>query len=202
MNCNVIQDLMMLYADNCCCDESKTIVEEHIKSCEKCRKAFEEMQGDLSIKTVPAENNIKKFSRINDWRASVMQSVLLFVSFALLTLGVAFEASTPIGDTNGLWAIALIIPVTGFLLSLANWYFIRIYSDKKTFSNCSLIATLVFILAGYVWALIHYNNTLANMFNGSARSTVFLAIGCVLSIALCIISRILSEKYARMTGKE
>ena len=202
MNCNVIQDLMMLYVDNCCCDESKTIVEEHIKSCENCRKVFDEMQGDLSIKTVPEEKNIKKFSRINDWRASVMQSVLLFVSFALLTLGVAFEASTPIGDTNGLWAIALIIPVTGFLLSLANWYFIRIYRDKKTFSNCSLIATLVFILAGYVWALIHYNNALSNLFSGSARSTAFLAIGCVLSIALCVISKLLSEKYARMTGKE
>ena len=39
------------------------------------------------------------------------------------------KAATPEGAANGLWAFAVIVPVTGFLLSLVNWYFIRVYTD-------------------------------------------------------------------------
>lgn len=201
MNCNVIQDLMMLYADGCCSEESKAIVEEHIKGCDKCKKAFEEMSAPV-IATNESKEPEKKFTQINSWKASIMQSVLLFLFFALLVFGVAREAATAEGAANGLWAVAVIVPVTGFLLSLANWYFIRLYPNRRVFSNCSLLATVVFIVIGYIWAFIHYKDALVNLFNGSAISTSLLIVGCVLSIALCVSSMLFSAKFARMNGKE
>ena len=63
---------------------------------------------------------------------------------------------TATGNTNGLWAVALIVPATGYLLSLANWFFVRVYISRKMFSYGSCIATLTIILLGYVWAAIHY----------------------------------------------
>ena len=200
MNCNVIQDLMVLYADDCCSEESKAIVEEHIKSCDKCKKAFEEITSAPLI--TEQKTKAKAFSKINGWKASVLQSVLLFVSFALIIFGVAREAATPSGNTNGLWAVAVIVPATGFLLSLANWYFVRVYPSRKVFSNCSLLAAVAFIVIGYVWAMIHYQNTLTNLFNGSVLSIGLLITGIVLSIAFCLISKFLSDRYARMIGKE
>ena len=200
MNCNVIQDLMVLYADDCCSEESKAIVEEHIKSCDKCKKAFEEITSAPLM--TEQKMKAKAFSKINGWKASVMQSVLLFVSFALLVFGVAREAVTPSGNTNGLWAVAVIIPTTGFLLSLANWYFVRVYPSRKTFSNCSLLATVAFIVIGYIWAVLHYRNVSADLFNGSVMSTGLFITGIVLSIAFCVISKFLSDRYARMIGKE
>ena len=200
MNCNVIQDLMVLYADDCCSEESKAIVEEHIKSCDKCKKAFEEMNAVEAV--VLEKPKAKAFTKIKSWKASVMQSVLLFVSFALLVFGVAREATTPSGNTNGLWAVAVIIPTTGFLLSLANWYFVRVYPSRKTFSNCSLLATVAFIVIGYIWAVLHYRNVSADLFNGSVMSTGLFTTGIVLSIAFCVISKLLSDQYAKMIGKE
>ena len=201
MNCNVIQDLMILYTDNCCSDESRAIVEEHIKGCTACKKALEEMSAPLAAEKQTTISQ-PRFSKINSWKASVLQSVLLFVSFALIVFGVAREAATPSGDTNGLWAIAVIVPAMGFMMSLANWYFIRVYRNRKTFSICSLIAAIAFILIGYIWAFIHYQGITDCLFSGSVISATLPIIGCVLSITLCALAMILSNEYAKMIGKE
>lgn len=201
MNCNVIQDLMILYTDGCCSDESKAMVEEHIKGCKSCQDAFEEMSAPL-VSEKQAKASKATFTPINSWKASVLQSVLLFVSFALIIFGVAREAGTPSGATNGLWAMAVIIPATGFLLSLANWYFVRVYPGRKVFSTCSLLAAAAFMLIGFAWSALHYRGAWANFFNGSALSVALLIAGCVLCAALLIGSKLLSDRYAKLLGKE
>ena len=137
MNCNVIQDVMILYTDDCCSEESKALVEEHLKNCPTCQKTYEE------IRSVPLmeekKTAAKPFSTISLWRASVLQSTLLYCSFGLLVFAVFRENATPEGNTNGLWALAVIVPITGFLLSLANWYFLRLYPCRKAFSAASSI---------------------------------------------------------------
>lgn len=201
MNCNVIQDLMVLYTDNCCSDESRAIVEKHIKDCAACKNALDEMSMPLvTEKQLTADK--KSFTQINSWKASVLQSILLFVSFALIVFGVAREAATPSDDTNGLWAIAVIVPATGFMMSLANWYFIRVYRNRKTFSICSLIAAITFILIGYIWAFIHYQGITDCFFNASVLSVVLPIVGCVLSIIFCTLAMLLSNIYSKMIGKE
>lgn len=200
MNCNVIQDLMILYADGCCSEESKTIVEEHIKSCDKCKKVFEEITSAPLI--TKQKSKTKAFSKINGWKASVLQSVLLFVSFALIIFGVAREAATPSGNTNGLWAVAVIVPATGFMMSLANWYFVRVYPSRKVFSNCSLIATIAFTGIGYIWAVLHYQGIFTELINGSAFSVTMLIVGCIMCFVFFIVSKLFSNQYAKLLGKE
>ncbi len=202
MNCTVIQDLLILYADGCCSDESKSIVEEHLAGCENCRKALAEMLDESKTETQAVPRRPKSLRRIKEWKASVLQSILLFASFALLVFGVAREAATAEGGANGLWAVAVIVPVTGFLLSLANWYFIRSYPSRKSFSGASLLITAAFILVGYVWAFLHYRSFPATLFNGSALSTGLLLVGCFLSLTLCIVSGFCSARYAQLLGKE
>ena len=193
---------MILCTDNCCSDDSKAIVEEHIKNCAVCKKAYEEMKAiPTPAKTAKKAANVQ-FTRINSWKASLLQSVLLFVSFALIIFGVAREAATPSGDANGLWAIAVIVPATGFMMSLANWYFLRVYPSRSRFSVCSLIATLVLILLGDVWAILHYKGMITNLLHSAVPSTTFWVVGCSLSIALCVISKLLSDRYAKLLGKE
>ena len=143
MDCNVIMDLLPLYVDECCSEESERLVAEHLEACESCRKLYDQMRK--TCQTYAEKPNSVKLHRVSDWKASVLQSVMLFVSFAIITLGVILEGSTPTGKTNGLWAVALIVPATGYLLSLANWFFVRIYKNKKMFSIGSCIATLLII---------------------------------------------------------
>lgn len=209
MNCNIVKDLIPLYIDGCCSEESEKVVEEHIRDCGDCKRLLEDMKSSSDIITV--SESPKTFSKLNDWKASVLQSVLLFLSFALITVGVALEARTPSGIGNGFWALNLVIPATGFMLSLANWYFIRVYKNRKSFSLFSLIATLGITLCAYKWSGFHYELNVFELFSECdfvefldvMQGILFLnGLGIVLTIVFCTLSKILSNQYAKMLGKE
>lgn len=209
MKCNVAKDLMPLYIDECCSEESAKAVKDHLANCHACAKIYEEMK--TQTKTPQNTVSIKKFSKINEWKASILQSVLLFISFAVITAGVALEASTPVGLMNGFWAFSLVIPATGFMLSLANWYFVRLYKSRKSFSVCSLTATLAATLCACIWAVFHYEIDLAELIaNRGASELLEIAyavfslygIGILLVTVFSIMSKTLSSKYAEMLGKE
>ena len=196
--CGVVGDLLPLYIDECCSDESRIIVENHLEECAECRAIYENM----SCASVDAKQEIdipKGLSRINHWKASVLQSVLLFVSFGILAVAITMEAYTPYGINNGLWAFAAIVPTTGFMLSLSNWYFIRVYKSRRFFSNCSCVFTLIISACSYVWAVFHYNSP---FFILSDSLFKFLAIGIAVTAVFCVISKITSSLYAKMLGKE
>ena len=193
MKCETVKDLMVLYFDNCCSDESRREVEEHIKECAECRTAFEEMKKEVPLIEKKTPSVPAKFRRINERKASVLQSILLFLSFALTVVGTTLEASTPDGVMNGTWAFVLIVPSVGFMLSLANWYFVRIYKNKKSFSVCSAIATFLIASCGYIWAFVHYG------FNVRILSFI---IGATLTFLLSALSGFLSLKYASLIGKD
>ncbi len=209
MNCNIVKDLIPLYIDGCCSEESEKVVEEHIGDCDDCKRLLEDMKSSSDIITV--SESPKTFSKLNDWKASVLQSVLLFLSFALITIGVALEARTQSGIGNGFWALNLVIPATGFMLSLANWYFIRVYKNRKSFSLFSLIATLGITLCAYIWSGFHYELNVFELFSECdfielldvMQGILFLnGLGIVLTIVFCTLSKILSNQYAKMLGKE
>ena len=196
--CGVVGDLLPLYIDECCSEESRSIVESHLKECEDCKAVFESMRSCSADKE--QEFNVpQKLSKINDWKASVLQSVLLFVSFAVLAVSITMEAYTPYGITNGLWAFAAIVPTAGFMLSLSNWYFVRGYKSKIAFSTCSGLLTFIISACSYVWAVFHYNST---FFRLSGSLFKFLVIGIVVTAVFCVISKITSSLYAKMLGKE
>lgn len=206
MNCEVIKDLIPLYIDGCCSEESRKIVEEHIGSCKKCQQLFDDMSTAPDI--IPVCEAPQKLNKINDWKASVLQSVLLFLSFGLITLGVAIESTTTYDNLfNGLVALNLVVPATGFMLSLANWYFVRSYKNKKAFSTCSFLITIGFTICAYIWSFFHYEINVVELFSEAAFLDVmdgvsyFGGIGILLTAVFCVLSKILSNKYAVMLGK-
>ena len=209
MDCNIIRDLIPLYIDGCCSAESANLVKEHIENCNTCKMLYEDMNMPTTVATAPQAPI--KLNKLNDWKASVLQSVLLFLSFGLITIGVALEARTGSGLMNGFWALNLVIPATGFMLSLANWYFVRVYKNRKSFSSFSLIATLGITLCAYIWSGFHYELNLLELFSECnfvelldvMQGILFLnGLGIVLTIVFCVLSKTLSNQYAKMLGKE
>ncbi len=193
MDCNVIKDLLPLYVDECCSEESVKLVAEHLKICESCCRTYNQMRKSCQIHE--ERPSTVCLHRVSDWKASLLQSAMLFISFAIIALGVILEGSTPTGKTNGLWAVALIIPATGYLLSLANWFFVRVYKNRKLFSDGSCVATLLITVMGYVWALIHYAG-------GIVLDSPLVWFGVVLSTVFCVLSKVLSNQYALLLGRE
>ncbi len=193
MNCDVIKDLLPLYIDECCSEESRKLVDAHLEGCADCRRVFESMRRSCAAQ-LPQKQEVS-LHPVSSWKASLLQSVMLFVSFAVMTLGVILEGSTPAGATNGLWAAALIVPAAGYLLSLTNWFFVRVYKNRKMFSDGSCIATLAVTALGYVWAALHYEG-------GIALTSPLIWCGIALTAVFCALSKVLSDRYALLLGKE
>ena len=212
MECNIIKDLLPLYLDNCCSEESRNAVKEHLNCCEACRTVYEDMKQ--VVETKPVTFAPKKAQRINIWLASVLQSLLFLSAFALITVGVALEASTPTGLANGFWAFNLVIPSSGFLLSLVHWYFVRVYKSRAAFSNASLFIGLGLTVGAYLWGGFHYECSIFDFF-GMLRHlnfietvdwlkglTLLFGLGLLLTAFFCALSKCLSVVYAKMLGKE
>ena len=210
MECNVVKDLIPLYIDDCCSEESAKLVKEHLESCPGCKEYYESISAPCVI--TPVFSAPKKISKINEWKASILQAVLLFASFAIITVGVALENDTPYGYMNGFWALSLVVPTTGFLLSLANWYFIRLYKSRKSFSNCSMLITFVITVCAYIWTWLHYEiiffeKLSGGLFDASTERLLGAALACggigyILTIVFSVLSKLLSGKYAAMLGKK
>ena len=45
VTCEIIEDLLPLYADNVCSVQSRQAVEQHLQQCERCRTALESTQS-------------------------------------------------------------------------------------------------------------------------------------------------------------
>ncbi len=51
LSCGIIKDLLPLYVDNVCSEESKTIIEEHIADCPICEAELMNLQSSPDVKT-------------------------------------------------------------------------------------------------------------------------------------------------------
>lgn len=84
IDCTIIQDLLPLYADGCCSEETRRLVDAHLHSCAACRDLLRQMQGELPApEAAPAEreraqtmkSGMKKIRR--RWLASLLAVVVL-----------------------------------------------------------------------------------------------------------------------------
>lgn len=56
ITCGIAEDLLPLYIDGCCSKDSQQAVEDHMKTCKKCKEKYLHLQGNLpTIATEAAE---------------------------------------------------------------------------------------------------------------------------------------------------
>lgn len=81
-SCDVIRDLLPLYADHVTSDASSALVEEHLNECPDCRKELEQMQRPVPVKLeeVPAAT-LKKIKR--DIHKKIICTVLAAVAIVI-----------------------------------------------------------------------------------------------------------------------
>lgn len=87
VECNVIKDLIPLYVDDYCSNESRQLVDEHMKKCDNCRASYENMKVPLldshdpldiepsSADMVIVKKGVKKIRRL--WALSIIIVLLL-----------------------------------------------------------------------------------------------------------------------------
>lgn len=55
MQCSVIRDLLPLYLDEVCSEDTKKLVERHLAECADCRKMLEEMRREMALPKLSEE---------------------------------------------------------------------------------------------------------------------------------------------------
>ncbi len=95
MTCDIYQDLIALYVDGLCSEDSGKAVEEHIKSCKKCADAYRQMKNEIKVSEISGEereeNSEFKLNLSKTWKR-FKRNVFLKVMAAVLALGIIFTS--------------------------------------------------------------------------------------------------------------
>ena len=94
LSCNVVWDLLPLYHDGVCSDESRALVEAHLDSCPDCTGILRELRGEIEVPHEAPDDRapLKKLERSvkkdkkNAWLrgAAAVLAVVLVVSVAAI----------------------------------------------------------------------------------------------------------------------
>lgn len=105
-DCGIIDDLLPLYADGVCSDESKFAIEAHLASCEACQMKLKRMQSDTVVsetsKSVDAITVAKFANKVRKHRIKLVFGVVALsviaaclLSFVFLTLKDMYNYANP-----------------------------------------------------------------------------------------------------------
>lgn len=90
ISCEIIKDLLPLYHDGVCSNDSRTMVDEHLAYCDSCKAELQAMDEVLPINNAEQNLNeaeaVKKLSR--RWKKGMKKSVLkgILVTIVIIAL--------------------------------------------------------------------------------------------------------------------
>lgn len=93
--CKVIEDMLPMYHDCICSDETATLIEEHLKDCPKCAQVLNALHNHIDIPETPVDD-LKPLARIqkkwiNCKRSYIRRGICITLA-ALLLIGAALSS--------------------------------------------------------------------------------------------------------------
>lgn len=138
--CEIVQDLLPLYYDDVCTSESRKMVEQHLSTCGKCKKTYEELQNktiDSLMKNESAgilERHAKK-ERNMAYKAGIVIALML-----LIPVVITFIVSMSNGDGLGVFSV-----LTASMMLVASFTVIPLVSKRKRMVR-SIVAGVLALL--------------------------------------------------------
>jgi predicted anti-sigma-YlaC factor YlaD len=90
MSCEIIKDLLPLYLDGVCSDDSRTAVEEHLAVCDPCRAELQAMQ--TALPKGDTEQNLKEAEAVKNlskrWKNGMTKSLLKGILYTISAIAV------------------------------------------------------------------------------------------------------------------
>lgn len=86
VSCNVIQDILPLYVENIVSGDSEQIIEEHLDSCEKCKKYLDEIKSPNTYVQKTDEVPMKKLKSLLLRKKIQVIAISVFVSLVVATI--------------------------------------------------------------------------------------------------------------------
>ena len=95
LSCDIIRDLLPLYHDKVCSQQSCKLVEEHLASCKDCNLVLEQIHRDIKgvndmDDTKPIQEIAKKWKR--DKKSAFLKGTMLVSVLACIGCSIAYQA--------------------------------------------------------------------------------------------------------------
>lgn len=133
VTCDVIRDLLPLYLDGVCSEDSRQLVEEHLQTCESCRRELAQLQEEQKPEVnVHEAEGIRRVSAQwkRDRRYSFLKGITLLAWIAAAACIIAYNAIgsyvaadgtliEPFGFIPLFYLFALIGLISGLILLIA-----------------------------------------------------------------------------------
>lgn len=101
ISCGIIEDLIPLYKENLCSDESRVLVEEHISECESCRALAESVEPP-QVAELSGDDEQKPFRKVNrKLKSSRLKVIILSVLLAVIVLPLLYLTAGQMFRWNG-----------------------------------------------------------------------------------------------------
>ena len=151
--CGIIKDLLPLYVDHVCSDESKELIDEHLMECEKCKSYMHSLRESQDVEAVAydEEKESRKVKMILGMKKKIIFRNILVAVFTVLILGVACtsvihylkRATVPISETKQMEVVYengdLVLNITDAIWSDASAVRFTLTEDGKSY-ECVAIA--------------------------------------------------------------
>ena len=164
-NCNIIRDLLPLYAEDLLSEDSRALVENHLEGCEECKQELESIKKDIRIPT-PCEQTkiieafVAGMKKYKNHIFTIIFEVVIFVmmiivGFGSLDMFLIAGLMIPVG----FWGYILfrkhafyMIPAitSASLLLCAILRFVSLGSNIKVFISQLLFYLALFILPSFL----------------------------------------------------
>lgn len=141
LDCNIVRDMLPLYAEKLISEESNTAIQQHLEQCEDCRKYLENIQKPVDCPTVPKMeiDYMRKIKRSIKRRTYILAGVITASCIVLLGIFLRFFIiGSPIftedGPINFEWnydADSKIYSIHGNIGRADTSARIKVYEDKR-----------------------------------------------------------------------
>lgn len=98
--CDIVLDILPLYADKVCSEESKRYIEDHLENCEYCKKEYEQMKCDLVVPVDEDTSMIRKIKQRNRIEKMVVAGAVAVVFLGIFAIFIGY-ALAPRTNVNG-----------------------------------------------------------------------------------------------------
>ena len=109
ISCEIIQDLLPLYCDDACSEDSKKMIHAHIRTCDKCKEDLRVMglplpipEQKMQIETATAASKMWKKNKRKSFWTGIILTVFVWIIGMILYLGEHYMQTAAIDDVLGM----------------------------------------------------------------------------------------------------
>ncbi len=139
--CEIIRDLLPLYMDNACSQESREMVEEHLAECSGCRNEKKMMEQNFEIEEDYIKGNldeeklleqgkkdIEKKVKIDFLTKATCIDIILNILIVIYFMGKAWQENQ---NASGMLAVFFVYPFTAMFIIFIVWQIIFLINERR-----------------------------------------------------------------------